>query len=156
VTAKQGLSIVLNEVTEYLIASRGGFDAPGYVRSNPKHEVPCILHVEQHDDNTFTHRRPTQEDNWEVLDDLWPKDPTPEGRLIPCDSSPEFTDDVMRIVGVCLANGYEVTTQDAERAWTIHSGRVCAGWLCLPSDDQTLFSCVLGACRVLSDSKKTR
>lgn len=47
-----------------------------------------------------------------------------------------YTDDINRIVKIFADRGYEITSEDAFRAWEEFSDSMCAGWLILGSDDQ--------------------
>ena len=48
--------------------------------------------------------------------------------------------DLTRIVRVCWDNGYNITEEEARKAWGMYSADFCATWLLLPSLDEDLFS----------------
>jgi hypothetical protein len=53
----------------------------------------------------------------------------------------EYTNDIDRIVKVFADRGYEISHQDAVRAWECVSESMCAGWLTLNStDDDEIFN----------------
>jgi hypothetical protein len=47
----------------------------------------------------------------------------------------EYTNDIDHIVKVFADRGYDISHQDAVRAWECVSESLCAGWLCLDSSD---------------------
>jgi hypothetical protein len=55
-----------------------------------------------------------------------------------------YLSDVDRIVSVFAERGYEVSRNDAKLAWRKYSDDVCASWLFLPPEDDTLFNCIRG------------
>lgn len=48
----------------------------------------------------------------------------------------EYTNDIDRIVKIFADRGYEISHQDAVFAWEQFSDSMCAGWMCLGSDDE--------------------
>lgn len=51
----------------------------------------------------------------------------------------EYTKDIERIVKVFADRGYEISSEDALRAWEEFSDSMCAGWMILGSDDEQVF-----------------
>ena len=51
-----------------------------------------------------------------------------------------WIDDVKRIQKVLLDNDYTSTLKDCANLWDNYSEDMCAGWMCLPEDDEELFS----------------
>lgn len=49
-----------------------------------------------------------------------------------------YPEDVARIVEVLERAGYEISPQDAAKAWEAYSETSCASWLMLPDDDEIL------------------
>ena len=54
----------------------------------------------------------------------------------PYNSHYEYTSDIERIVKVFANRGYEISYEDAVRAWEAFSDSMCAGWMILGSDEQ--------------------
>jgi hypothetical protein len=48
----------------------------------------------------------------------------------------EYTNDIDRIVKIFADRGYEISHTDAVHAWEEYSDSMCAGWMCLGSDDE--------------------
>jgi len=48
----------------------------------------------------------------------------------------EYTSDIERIVKIFADRGYEISHQDAVRAWESYSDSMCAGWMNLGNDDE--------------------
>jgi hypothetical protein len=44
-----------------------------------------------------------------------------------------------RLVKICNDRGYEVSFEDARRAWERYSESYCASWMSMSSDDHTVF-----------------
>ena len=59
----------------------------------------------------------------------------------PYNHNHEYTNDIDRIVKVFADRGYEISHEDAVRAWECFSDSLCAGWLCLGSDEQVFKDC---------------
>lgn len=58
----------------------------------------------------------------------------------PYNSHHEYTNDIDRIVKIFADRGYEITHEEAVRAWECVSESLCAGWLNLDSsDDDEIF-----------------
>jgi hypothetical protein len=51
-----------------------------------------------------------------------------------------YPSDVKRIVIVAAGRGVILFAVEANAAWEEHSDNLCAGWLVLPEDDDTLWS----------------
>ena len=64
-------------------------------------------------------------------------------RLIIRQDDDEFSEDVQRIIDVCLQAGFDIYDGDARRAWEKYSEGMAAGWMGLPEDDETLLNIVL-------------
>jgi hypothetical protein len=47
--------------------------------------------------------------------------------------------DVERIVKIAAANGVVLSPKEAEKAWEENSDNMCAGWLCLPASDDSVW-----------------
>ncbi len=47
----------------------------------------------------------------------------------------EYTNDIDRIVKIFAERGYEISHEDAVRAWEEFSESYCAGWMILGNDD---------------------
>lgn len=50
-----------------------------------------------------------------------------------------WIDDVKRIQTVLQTNGYNLALRDCAGLWEDYSDSMCAGWMCLPSEDRDLF-----------------
>jgi hypothetical protein len=48
----------------------------------------------------------------------------------------EYQDDINRIVKIFADRGYEISSDDAVRAWEEYSDSLCAGWMSLGPDDE--------------------
>lgn len=58
----------------------------------------------------------------------------------PYNNHHEYTNDIDRIVKIFADRGYEITHEEAVRAWECVSESLCAGWLNLDSsDDDEIF-----------------
>lgn len=53
----------------------------------------------------------------------------------------EYTNDIDRIVKIFADRGYEISHQDAVRAWESFSDSMCAGWMNLGEDDEVFQDC---------------
>lgn len=54
-----------------------------------------------------------------------------------------FPEDIIRIKKVMRDKGIELTTEEADELWGIHSDDYCACWLRLPSDDEKLAEIII-------------
>lgn len=52
----------------------------------------------------------------------------------------EFPDDVKRIIQIAADRGVVCSALEAKIAWEDTSESMCAGWLCLPKDDETVWA----------------
>lgn len=57
----------------------------------------------------------------------------------PYNNHHEYTNDIDRIVKIFADRGYEITHEEAVRAWECVSESLCAGWLNLGDDDDEIF-----------------
>lgn len=58
----------------------------------------------------------------------------------PYNNHHQYTNDIDRIVKIFADRGYEITHEEAVRAWECVSESLCAGWLNLDSsDDDEIF-----------------
>lgn len=54
----------------------------------------------------------------------------------PHDYHHEYTNDIDRIVKIFADRGYQISHEDAVRAWEEFSDSMCASWMCLGEDDE--------------------
>lgn len=74
-------------------------------------------------------------------------------RLVPRpdEDSDLYHADIQRIITVCDRFGYEIDAATARWAWEQESEMMCAGWLYLPPDDESLFHIVKGRCQEIAN-----
>lgn len=48
----------------------------------------------------------------------------------------EYKSDISRIVKIFADHGYEISESDAVHAWEQFSDSMCAGWMCLGTDEE--------------------
>ena len=53
----------------------------------------------------------------------------------------EYTNDIERIVKIFADRGYEISHTDAVQAWEEFSDSMCAGWMCLGTDEEVFHDC---------------
>ena len=53
----------------------------------------------------------------------------------------EYTNDIDRIVKIFADRGYEISHQDAVRAWESFSDSMCAVWMNLGQDEEVFQDC---------------
>ncbi len=53
-----------------------------------------------------------------------------------------FPEDVERIGKILLEKGYWATPDECQLLWETYSDNLCAGWLILPDDDDTVFESI--------------
>jgi len=53
----------------------------------------------------------------------------------------EYQNDIDRIVKIFADRGYEISHTDAVRAWEEFSDSMCAGWMCLGTDEEVFHDC---------------
>lgn len=53
-----------------------------------------------------------------------------------CNHHYGYTNDIDRIVKIFADRGYGISHTDAVRAWEEFSDSMCAGWMCLGTDDE--------------------
>lgn len=58
-----------------------------------------------------------------------------------------FPEDIIRIKNVMKTKGVELTTEEADELWNIHSDDYCAQWLGLPDDDEKLVEIIIEAAK---------
>jgi len=51
----------------------------------------------------------------------------------------QHSDDIRRIMQIALARGVVLSAHEAAGAWQENSDNMCAGWLCLPANDDSVW-----------------
>lgn len=54
----------------------------------------------------------------------------------------DYPQDIVRIVDVFYSRGYIISYGDAAKAWEQYSDTLCAGWIMLPEEDETVFETI--------------
>ena len=52
---------------------------------------------------------------------------------------PHRVKDIQRIQNAMLMHGYYATSEQCEEMWEMNSDDVCASWLVLPADDESIY-----------------
>lgn len=58
----------------------------------------------------------------------------------------EFASDIARIHDVLARDGIRLSGREIAQLWRAYSASLCAQWMMLPSDDETLYRVLLSQC----------